>query len=147
MQLIDGDALIKELKSLYHVLCYEPEEVHFSLVDIIMNIACMDKLTFGEDDLRKYVSIDAVNNVVQRFFGYLDQDMINRILIELNKLPGVTLEQLTECYEQAHQDQLLEEHGITIITIVRCPKCKRVTPRLNYCGCCGAELIANEKGE
>lgn len=147
MRLIDGDKLIEELDKMYYECKWDSREVHFSLEDMRCNIDLMDGLTFGEDDLRKYVSIDAVNNEIQRFLGYLDQDMINRIHIALNKLPGVTIAQLAECYEQAHQDRLLEEHGITIISITRCPKCKRVAPLLNYCGLCGAEIIEKKKGE
>lgn len=44
MRLIDADALFKMLKDIYEMIGADPNELHFSLNDMEMNIASMETI-------------------------------------------------------------------------------------------------------
>lgn len=88
-----------------------------------------------KDPIERQAAIDEI----QRFLGYIDQDMIDRIKIGLRKLP--TIEPV--------------KHGrwigkpIAGYSTVRCSVCKETftenTGRWNYCPNCGAKMPAEER--
>lgn len=103
-----------------------------------------------KDPIERQAAIDEI----QRFLGYIDQDMIDRIKIGLRKLPTIEAEPVKRgewTEKSVHEVDEISSDGWQS---ARCSVCGRyhTTPYLYfftedpYCPSCGARMV-QEEGE
>lgn len=108
------------------------------------------------------ISREALKTNIDKFIGYLDEDMIYRIKVVIDNAPTVESEDNAIQYTKGYQDGFLEgkklaerpqgEGGKWIIAEVQCPNCFKYfevdyysAEELNKCPNCGADMRGKEE--
>ena len=91
--------------------------------------------------MNDYISKEAVIKEQQRFCGYLDNDMLNRLEIAIKRIPSANVK------ERKTGKWVLKtfDDGYGEYQLYECDKCGSVSAhRTNYCHNCGAKMESEE---
>ena len=90
----------------------------------------------------RLIDADKVNETIDRFIGYLDEDMILRIKMQISKIPTV---------DRPHGEWIHKTDGLPHLVTIEwfiCSECgvqkSESTP---FCPSCGARMSALKEGE
>lgn len=78
----------------------------------------------------RLIDADKVNETIDRFIGYLDEDMILRIKMKISKIPTV---------DRPHGEWVKGEQERVSFFVRKCSQCGENVAVGNYCMWCGSD--------
>lgn len=91
-----------------------------------------------------YIDREAVINEIHRWIGYIDEDLITRINIDISRIPDADVERVGHCVDCVYSLRLYYD-GEPYLTCVNTDGLCRDVPEHGYCSMfCGAKMDEEE---